>query len=398
MNRAVHTLLLLFALLLLRAVSHATDSAGKIPVTTSSREALERFYAGRTLVENLRLTDAITSFREAVEKDPSFAQAYLYLATTAPTARDFFAYLDKATDLAKTASPGEQLYITGFRQGALADPNGQRATYQKLAEMFPSDERAQTLLGTSYLGLQDYAQAVRYLKRATEIDPAFAPAYNQLGYAYRFLERFEEAETAFKRYTELIPNDPNPYDSYAELLLKLGRFDESIDQYHKALSINDHFANSYLGIAAALMYQGEHDDARAELQKAYSLARNDGEKRAAIFAQVVTYMDEGNGEKALQEMNNEFALAERINDIGNMSADQTAIGNIFLEMGKVDEALEAFEKSATLIRKSDLMKEVKENADLIHHYNLGRVALARRRLRHREEGSRDFPARGGSEG
>ncbi len=369
---------LLLTLFLLSASSRASESTGEIPVTTSSKEARDQFLAGRTLVDNLQLTDAIPHFKKACDSDPSFALAYLYLATTAPTAKDFFSYLDKATALAKNASAGEQLWITGFRQGALADPAAQRETYQKLAELFPEDERAQTLLGTSYFAQQDYLQAVRCLKRAAEIDPSFAPAYNQLGYAYRFLDRFKEAEDTFKKYTELIPNDPNPYDSYAELLLKLGRFDESIEQYRKALSINDHFTNSYIGIAAALMYQGKHDGARRELQKAYSAARNDGEKRAAIFATVITYVDEGNPEMALKEMNNEFVLAEKINDTGNMSGDQMAIGNILLEMGRADAALAAFDKSAALIGKSDLAKEVKENTDLIHHYNLARVALLKK--------------------
>jgi tetratricopeptide (TPR) repeat protein len=219
---------------------------------------------------------------------------------------------------------------------------------------------------------------VRYLKRATEINPSFAPAYNQLGYAYRFLERFEDAEVTFKKYTELIPNDPNPYDSYAELLLKLGRFDEAIDMYRKALSVNDHFSNSLTGIAAALMYQGKHDEARAELQKALATARTDGERRVAIFNTVITYVDEGKPDMALKEMDTEFAIAEKISDRGNMAGDQTAIGNILLETGRINEASAAFDKALDLIRTSNLAKEVKDNAELIHHYNAGRIALARK--------------------
>lgn len=369
---------LFLACLLLVAAAEATDTAGKIPITTSSREAMEDFLAGRTLVDNLRLTDAIASFKKATEKDPSFALAYLYLATTAPTAKEFFSYLDKAAELARNASAGEQLWITGFRQGALADPAGQREAFQKLVDMFPNDERAQMLLGTNFLAQQDYVQSARHLKRATEINPSFAPAYNQLGYVYRFLEKYQEAEAVFTQYIKLIPTDPNPYDSYAELLLKLGRFDESIEQYRKALSINDHFPNSYTGIAAALMYEGKHSDALAELQKAYSLARNDGEKRTAIFTKVITYVDEGNLAMALQEMNNEFAIAEKISDVGNMAADQIAIGNIYLEMERPEDALAAFNKSSSLIWQSALTKEVKENAELVHHYNLGRVALLKK--------------------
>lgn len=369
---------ILLAFFFLSAGALAADYPTKIPVTTSSREALNDFLAGRTMVDNLRLTDAIPSFKKAADQDSSFALAYLFLATTAPTAKDFFAYLDKATELSKNASPGERLWITGFRQGALADPAGQRDSYQKLVEMFPNDERAQTLLGNNYFAQQDYAQAIQPLKRATELNPSFAQAYNQLGYAYRFLGRYPEAEETFKKYIQLIPDDPNPYDSYAELLLKLGRFDESIEQYQKALARNNHFANSYSGIAAALMYQGKHDEARNELRKAFSLARNDGEKRLAIFTTVIAYTDEGKPDMALQEMNREFALAERINDAGNMAADQTAIGNILLEAGRTDEALAAFNRSLSLIRQSDLAKEVKENAELVHHYNMGRIALLKK--------------------
>jgi tetratricopeptide (TPR) repeat protein len=47
-------------------------------------------------------------------------------------------------------------------------------------------------------------------------------------------------------------------------------------------------------------------------------------------------------------------------------------------MGRPDDALAAFEKAVNLIRTSDLAKEVKDNAELIHHYNLGRVALLKK--------------------
>ncbi|RPH34778.1 hypothetical protein EHM92_07435, partial [bacterium] len=72
MNRARYTTLLL-AFLLLGAFARASDNAGKIPISTSSKEAMDYFLAGRTLVENLQLTDAIAQFKKAADKDPSFA-------------------------------------------------------------------------------------------------------------------------------------------------------------------------------------------------------------------------------------------------------------------------------------------------------------------------------------
>jgi len=349
----------------------------KIPVTTSSKKALADYQDGVTLVDNLRLTDAIAHFQKAVDEDPSFALAYLYLAQSAATAKEFFADLDKAQDLAAHASHGEQLWITGFRTGAYGDPLTQRSLYQELVKAYPGDERAQTLLGISYFGTQDFKQAAEHLNKAIEISPSYAPAYNQLGYAYRSLNRFEDAARTFKKYTELLPSDPNPFDSYAELLLKMGKFEESISQYRKALAINEHFMSSYAGIACALMYEDRHDEARAELEKAYALARNDGEKRGALFAMAVTYQDEGNMQGALDEIAKQYAIAETGNDPASMSGDLTFMGNILLQAGRLDEARAKFEASAERIETSNLAKEVKENNAVFNHYNLARVLIAK---------------------
>jgi tetratricopeptide (TPR) repeat protein len=66
------------------------------------------------------------------------------------------------------------------------------------------------------------------------------------------------------------------------------------------------------------------------------------------------------------------------------------MGNIFLQIGKPDEALAHFEKSLALIEGSGLAKEVKENAALTHHYNAGRVAVVRGDLKDAEAHNRAF--------
>jgi tetratricopeptide (TPR) repeat protein len=351
---------------------------GKIPITTSSSEALSQFLEGRTLAENLRLTDAIGHFQKALEKDPNFAMAHLYLAQSAGTAKEFFDHMKQAVALSDKASEGERLWILGSQAGFFADPMKQRELYQKLVTLFPTDQRALMLLGTNYFGQQDYAKAIEYLKKATAIAPDYAPAYNQLGYAHRFLNQFADAENAFKKYTELIPNDPNPYDSYAELLLKMGRFDEAISQYQKALSRNPQFANSFTGIAAALMYTGKYDDARAELQKAYDAARNDGEQRAALFTKTVVYIDEGKPDLALQEMDKQYAIAEKTTDVASMATDLTAMGSILLETGKYDDAKARFTEAADIVAQSDLPPAVKEHVEMFRHFNAAQVALMKK--------------------
>jgi len=359
----------------LAALTAQATGAEKIPVTSSSQKALKLFLDGRKLVDDLRLTDAIPYFDKALKEDGNFALAHLYKAQSAATATTFFEEMRKADETSGHASHGEQLMIRGFIAGANANPGVQLEMYHELAQEYPEDERAQLLVGTAYMGQQEYTLAVDHLTKAVETSPSFAPAYNQLGYAYRFLERYDEAEATFRKYTELLPTDPNPFDSYAEMLLKMGRFDESIVQYRKALAVNPQFANSFTGIAACLMYQNKHDEALAETQKEMNAARNPGETRLALFTRAVVYMDEGKSDLALKEIGKEFAIAEKLRDTGLMSADRNAIANILLEQGRTDEALAEFRKSLDLITHSSLGADVKEANVLFQHANIARVMV-----------------------
>jgi len=234
------------------------------------------------------------------------------------------------------------------------------------------------VLGNYFFGQQDYAPAIEHYKKATELAPDYSPAFNILGYAYRQQQDYSNAEQAFKKYVELIPNDPNPYDSYAELLLKMGKFDDSITQYRKALSIDPHFVPSHFGISADLTYQGKPLEAEAELGKMADQSRNDGELRTALFGLAVVAADSGKLDKALQQIDKEFAVAEKKNDAAAMAADLQAKGNILAEMQKYDEAGKTFDRSLKYVADSGLSQEIKDNAQLLHHFNLSALAIGKK--------------------
>lgn len=358
----------------------AANNGGKIPITTSSEEARKEFLAGRDLSEKLRLTDSIQHFDKAISLDPNFALAHLNRANVSPTGKEFFEHLKHAVSLAGKASDGERMLIQATEAGANGNPTKQKEILDKLVAAYPNDERAHFNLGGYYFGQQDFAQAISHYKRATELAPDYSTAYNILGYAHRQNEAYGDAENAFKKYIELIPNDPNPYDSYAELLLKMGRFDEAITQYNKALAIDPNFVNSYFGIAAALTYKGRASDAQAELQKITQKARSDGERRTALFGQMVVAADSGKLDQALAEVEKQYALGEKSNDVPAMAGDLQLKGNILLEMGRHDDAKQAYDQALKITTDSNLSNEVKDNAARVHHYNLARVAVAKKDL------------------
>jgi tetratricopeptide (TPR) repeat protein len=353
-------------------------SGGKIPVTTSSAEARAEFLQGRDMFEKLLVTDSVAHFRKAIALDPDFASAELSLANAAPTGQEFFEHLRKAVALSPKVSDGERLLIVATEAGANANAPGQKKYLDELVAAYPNDERAHFNLAGYYFGQQDYPPAIEHYRKATELAPEYSSAYNLLGYAYRQSGDYANSEKAFQKYVELIPQDPNPYDSYAELLLKMGRFDESIVQYRKALAIAPNFVNAHQGIAMDLLYSGKPADAEKELAEFSKKARTDGEKRTALFALTVVHLDGGQTASALADIDAQYAIAAKTNDVPGMTFDLGLKGLIFVDEGKADAAKKEYDASLKLVLESGLSQQVKDNAKLVNHYNMGRVALARK--------------------
>jgi tetratricopeptide (TPR) repeat protein len=359
------------------AAASAAAAAGAVPITTESPEARRLYLEARAVAEQLRGHEGRKLYQQAAAADPDFAMVHYQLAVNAATAKDFVEHIKRAVALSDRASEGERLFILAAEAGGNANPAKALQYQEELVAKYPRDERAHQVLGTAYFGRQEFDKAIEQYRAATAINPSFSPAYNLLGYAYRNLEKYDDAEAAFKKYIELIPGDPNPYDSYAELLMKTGRFDESIAQYRKALEHDSNFVASKVGIATNLMFQGKHSTGAAEMDRLYQHARDDGERRTALFVKGVILVDGGKTDAALKEIEREYALDAKLADTTNMSGDALLLGNILLDAGRVDAAEGKFRQSLELVEKSSLADDAKEDARLADLYNRGRIALAR---------------------
>lgn len=365
---------ILFAFIIISGCAKKEDD-GKLAVTTTSTEAKEDFLKGRDLFEKLRQRESLQYFQSALTKDNKFAMAYYYHSLANPTNKGFFEDFNNAVANAEKSSEGEKLIIMALKAGVDGNQKLQEEQLNKLVSLYPNDERVHGQLGQFYFGQQDFEKAVEHLKKSTEINPDFSASYNMLGYSYRNLGNYDEAEKAFKKYIELIPNDPNPYDSYAELLSKEGKYEESIAQYKKALEIDPSFFASRMGISNNLIYLNRYDEAIKNGNDSYEMAKNDGERRFALFTNTVAYVDAGNTEAALKEMQKQYDLAKNINDAGAMSGDVNTMANILFEAGKYDEAKAKFIESTSILEKSELSEAVKENNRRLDDFDMGRISL-----------------------
>ena len=161
--------------------------------------------------------------------------------------------------------------------------------------------------------------------------------------------------------------------------MKMGRFDDSIVQYRKALAIDPHFVPSHFGLVGDLMYKDQPDQAMAELQNMADIARNDGELRTAYFGMAVVASDRGQFDKAIagdgQRIRHGREEKRRRFD-GGRSAGQGQ-HPAALRRSMTTRARQ-FDHSLQLIEGSTLSQEIKDNARLQHHFNMGALAIAKK--------------------
>jgi tetratricopeptide (TPR) repeat protein len=125
------------------------------------------------------------------------------------------------------------------------------------------------------------------------------------------------------------------------------------------------------------MLQGKPDEAAGKMDELYGRARDDADRRTAMFVKGVILTDAGRTDAAVKEIEREYAYDAKLADTANMSPDALLIGNILLNAGRTEAAAKQYERALALVEHSSLSDQVKQDTRLADHYNKGRVALAK---------------------
>ena len=84
----------------------------------------------------------------------------------------------------------------------------------------------------------DPTAPIEHLRRATEIDPAFALAHNNLGVALQRAGHYAEALEHFRHAVGVDPGNAAAHLNLGEALLRAGNRDEAIAEFERTLEID----------------------------------------------------------------------------------------------------------------------------------------------------------------
>jgi len=96
------------------------------------------------------------------------------------------------------------------------------ALYQALLAEAPDNPTLHNFLGMAQIQQQRFADGEAHVRRALELDPAYAEAWNSLGNLYRLAGRPEEALDAYQQMTRLAPAAVAGWVNLADLHRQMG--------------------------------------------------------------------------------------------------------------------------------------------------------------------------------
>jgi TolB-like protein/Flp pilus assembly protein TadD len=299
----------------MRAVLTPEEQARVDSRPTENLEAYDHYLIARSHLNERNDTgfaEAIDHFREAIQADSAFAQAYVGLAESY--------VLLAAYDLRVP------IEVLGEANTALS----------KALEIDDGLPEAHATLGLIRLLEWDWPGSEVEFTRAIELLPGYAPAHHWYGLYLIVMGNTEQALREIRQAQHLDPLSPVIATEVGLPAYFAGQFDQALGHFQNAIEMNPSFiaAHSWAGLAQAEI--GSFDEAVSECQTAVDLSGRSPRWLADLaFVYAVAEEDE--------------RAIEIVRELEQMAHEQyvspTLFAAVYGELGELDQALAWLEKA-----------------------------------------------------
>ncbi len=212
---------------------------------------------GNALAGQNKSKDAVTSFRKALEIDPSVAELHFnvgVLLTNINRTEEAISSYKKTIKLKPSFTDAH------YNLGAALQAQGQfeqaAECYQKAIALEPGFFEAMVNLGVCLQEQSQLQPAIDIYQRALTIQQD-AKVYFNMGTALKNEGKLEDAIDSYNKALELEPNYAEVHSNLGEVLRDQGRYDESVTFYKQALAIDPSLPVANYSLAVYLYDSGD---------------------------------------------------------------------------------------------------------------------------------------------
>lgn len=143
---------------------------------------------------------------------------------------------------------------------------------EKLRKTRPDDSNLFNNLGTAYMMLKDYDQALEHLHRADELQPNFFGAHLNMAACYRDTGKLDKALHHAERAVELGGDVANTHLELVRVLARLGRFDDAVGSAREAVRLDPEDATKHAALGELYATLRRPKEAGESFQKALDIS------------------------------------------------------------------------------------------------------------------------------
>jgi serine/threonine protein kinase/tetratricopeptide (TPR) repeat protein len=284
--------------------------------TTASLDALKAFSQGKKIAQSGDWVGAIPYYQRAIELDPKFATAYLYLGNSYSNLFEAGASnenITKAFELRERASERERLDIeAGYYTYVSGDIEKARATYKRWAQAYPQDYSPYGNLAFIESDTGEYDQAIKDSQESLRRSPNSSAAYGNLVGYFINANRLDEAKLTYK---EAVARKAENFALHANMygLAFLEGDQAEMDRQVAWSAGKGESENVLLSFASDTeAYYGRNNKALELSRRAVDSAKRNDQKESAALWQMEAALREaelGNSAAALRQVKAALALA-----------------------------------------------------------------------------------------
>jgi len=281
---------------------------GFLPSCRSTARAKAHVEAGNQYFAQKQFSPAENEYRQALQINPNFADAY---------------------------------YRLGLLQIQQEHPTAAKQSFSRAVELDPKNLDARLHLGDLLISSTQYADARRQAEEVLQRDPRNAGAHHLLGQVALHQMQYVAAESELQQAIALDPHDPHFYEDLGLTQLLDAENGAAEKSFRSAVDIRPDDPQTYINLAS--FYKGQNTTDRAEQTLQQGMARVPGAVELPV-ALASFYVERKRQPEAKHLLDQLDADANRYPD------GRRAVADFYLDNG---DAASALDRYRALVNKND---------------------------------------------
>jgi len=346
-------------------------------ITTHSLEAYKYFLKGKEACNLQYWETARENLEKALEIDPTFAMAYVYLAWTYVVPGPEKAInetIEKARALSDKTSQKDRLYLDGLYAYFVEQDTGKAVKiFDELLQKFPDEKWALHISGDFVRDDGDLDEAYAKYEKWHKLDPQDVYAIYHLCWASILRKDLKKAEEWIKIHETVAPPEIGNFNLQALLYRMMGQVDNAIAKRKEALEVHPDSMSSMRILAGYYSLKEDYEEAMRWANKSVSVASTPGQKFLSYISRGYIHFLIGAFDDALTDFNSAAHAAEKAENLYNQARALEGKGYVYLVRGEYEASRKSFENMLMFFLEDDIGATPTRRAD--GAFDIGMLAL-----------------------